>query len=124
MIEALYPVGAFLVLGLLFICPLPHRGRGRHVSRPIGRLAHADRLAVMGLQTLHIIGITAGALTVGHVLPVLVAQWALIAWLIDDALTGGRDDEPRRKHHPFRVKLRMPKPVKVRPVEHWAPAPA
>jgi hypothetical protein len=44
-------------------------------------------------------------------------------WVVDDWITGDDDDKPRRKHEWAKVKLRMPKPIKLRLAERF-PVPA
>jgi hypothetical protein len=121
----LYPVAAAAIVGLLIACPIAHRARGRHVSRPLGRVLRLDRLGVMAAQTVWLIVEVGAALILGQNVGVLVMMVVLIAWLLDDLFTGGRDDGPRRKHEWARIRLRMPKPVKLRPAERVpAPVPA
>jgi hypothetical protein len=125
MTALLYPAAAAAIVGLLIACPIDRRGRGRNVSRRLGRAAHLDKLGVMGLQTVWLLAEVGAALTVGQNVGVLVMMVVLIAWLLDDLFTGGRDDDPKRKHEWARIRLRMPKPVKLRPAERVpAPVPA
>jgi hypothetical protein len=124
MIALLYPAAAGAILGLVIGCPMSHRGRGRHISRNIGRLARLDKFGVMAVQTGWLVAEAAYAVFIGQDVTVLVMMAILIAWLLDDALTGGPDDR-ERKHEWARIKIRMPKPVKLRPAERVrAPVPA
>jgi hypothetical protein len=119
----LYPFSAGAVCTLLLACPISRRGRGRHISRRIGRALGLDRLGVMFLQTVWLIAEAGAALVFDEAPGVLVMVDLLIVWLLDDLFTGGPDDRPKRKHEWARVKLRMPKPVKLRPAER-VPVPA
>jgi hypothetical protein len=49
---------------------------------------------------------------------------AVNVWMIDDWLTSDDDRRRRWKDVFARIKLRMPKPVKLRPAERWASVPA
>lgn len=94
--------------------------RGRYVSRPIIRRLGRGR-ALTTRQGL-IWGGIPFALTGHHVPYVIltagVAVWALDDWLFPD------DDDRKRRYEWARVRLRMPKPVKLRPIQKWAGAAA
>lgn len=118
------PIGAALatiVLVVAVMCPGRYLGKGRHVSRPLGRRlgwsvrkVHFAQIGVLLVQVALVYS--------GLEVPCLVGQVVYIVWVVDDWLTGD-DDEPRRKHEWAKVKIRMPKPVKIRPVER-TPVPA
>lgn len=99
---------------------------GRHVSRPVCRRvgvvgAWATRASLFAFW----LGMTfAVVLSAKHRLsvPYDVVTLAVNAWTVDDWLFDG--DDPKRKHEWARVRLRMPKPVKIRQVERWKPMPA
>lgn len=48
----------------------------------------------------------------------LVLGNVYLGLIVDDFLTGD-DDEPRKKRHKARVRLKMPRPVFLRPVERY-----
>jgi hypothetical protein len=109
------------ILGTIVGCPTRRRGRGRHVSRPLGRRLRWTYLRVWASQIALLT--SAPLLTIADLaLPCIVVNVAYLVWSIDDWITGD-DDEPRRKHEWAKVKLRMPKPIKLRAAERF-PAPA
>lgn len=124
MIGLLGMLAAAVVLVILIVCPIERRGRGRHVSRPLGRRAKLDQRGVIGVQAVAIFTAAAYVGVIGIDYIDLGMQLTLVGWFLDDHLTGGSDDDRKRKHEPFKVRLRMPKPVKLRPAERWAPMPA
>jgi hypothetical protein len=123
MIQLLGSLVAAIVLAACIACPIDHRGRGRHVSRPLARLAGLDTGGVLLAQVLWLVAAAATVIALGPSLAALIMEVTLGGWFLDDWATGGSDDEPRRKHHPFKVKIRMPAVVHLRPVER-VPAPA
>lgn len=96
--------------------------RGRYISRPLGRLLGSRHRLQLAR------GFT-GPLMLGTAWigpgPFVVAVLFLSAWNLDDALTGGDDENDRWDRAWAKVKkLRKPKPVVRRPIQRWAPDPA
>jgi hypothetical protein len=92
-------------------------GRGRHVSRPLVRRVGPVRAfqARCALLLILFASFFAGDPT----LPLVAIVWN--AWIVDDWLY--RDDDDRKLRYEWaRVRIRMPKPVRLRPVERTAPA--
>jgi hypothetical protein len=91
---------------------------GCHVSRAVVRRL-GYRRAVTVRNGLPWVGVPFTLIGYGWpyvVLTAVVAVWALDDWLFPD------DDDRKRKHEWAKVRLRMPKPIKLRTVERWVPA--
>jgi hypothetical protein len=101
-------------------CPASRRGRGRHISKPLGRVLGWSRRRVWSTQPLLLVASSAFAFA-GVLWPSVGTMFGFIAWVVDDWITGD-DDKPRRKRARAKVKLRMPKPIKLRAAERF-PAP-
>jgi hypothetical protein len=115
----LWPIVALLGVGtsVLYV-------RARRVGKPlVGRVSRwlAKRLGFPAVYRAQI----------GCSLALLAYDWtphpsplpvlAFLLWILDDALGSG-DDEPRKKRDWAKAKLRSFAPVRLRPVERWAPA--
>jgi hypothetical protein len=99
----------------------PHRFmRGRHVSKVLVRRI-GYRAALLARGALPVVALPLPF--TGHYVPYVVLMGSVAVWSLDDWLFPD-DDDRKRKHEWARVRLQMPKPVKLRPVEKWAGAPA
>lgn len=94
--------------------------RGRYISRPLIRRIGEPLTLV--LRSVSVFAVFPGGLYLGGLHSLLVVALASNLWWIDDGFFSS--DEPKRKHEWGRVKLRMPKPVKLRAVERWKPVAA
>jgi len=116
---------ATVVLLVGIICPVDRKGRGRHVSRPLGRAWRLHKSAIMGVQALLLAFDAMVVLFIGIGEVALVMELVTVVWFVDDALTGGSDDDRKRRRRRANARLRLPKTVKLRPVERVrAPLPA
>lgn len=115
-------ISALLAVIVAVGCPVRRHGNGRHVSRPVGR-----RLGWSQRQ-LHFMQVVLISACFALVMASMDVAWVIgnlvfVVWVGDDWFTGGDDDRRRRRRAWARVKIRMPKPAKIRPVER-APLPA
>lgn len=90
--------------------------RGRLVSGSLIRLLGFARTVSLrvGLVLFLVVG-----WVVVTTIPYTVVLNAFAFWALDDWLN--REDDDERRLEWGRVRLRMPKPVFLRPVERWAP---
>lgn len=127
MVDTVLLAGYLVTVGpaLIAVVKMPRGqlGTGRHVSRPLGRLV-GGRGIVLLIQLLVAFNIVVWSFTSArHHIVVRVLVLGFNLWLLDDYLTGG-DKPPRRRRGWARVKIRMPAPIRLRPVERWVPAPS
>jgi len=113
----LLPVACIL---LLVWTPRSQRVNGRHLSRPLARRIGRFRA---GLVQIAPMGASMPLIWVDLYWEAVILQGALVVWLLDDLLYGGPDDKKKRKHEWAKIRLRMPKPIKLRLAERWAPSP-
>lgn len=113
--------GVFLAAVAALLAGGPRRWmKGRHISRTaIRRLGYSRAVSVRQAACWGAIPfILLGLQWVYVALIGVVAVWALDDWLFPD------DDDRKRRYEWARVRLRMPKPIKLRPIQKWAGAPA
>lgn len=89
--------------------------RGRHVSKVVTR-----RVGYRRALTLRQVLIWGGIpfSLIGHPVIYCVLTGAVAVWALDDLLF--TDDDRKRRHEWEKIRLRMPKLIKLRPVESWA----
>lgn len=93
--------------------------KGRLISRPLVRRFGRSRVSTIRLvHCLVLIGVS----WLNHATVAEAIGFLFEIWLLDDVLTGGDDDDYRRRYETFKNKLRKLKPVRLRPAQRWAPA--
>lgn len=111
-------VAFFMAAAAMLLCGPRRFMRGRHLSRPLVRRVGLT----WALATRHVLVFGAIPFSIaGRLVPYVILTVAYTAWAVDDWLFSD-DDEKKRRHEWAKVRLRMPKPIKLRQVERWAPA--
>lgn len=112
------------LLAILLYAPVRRSWKGRYISKPLIRRLGFRR--TYGVRVLLIFINLSGFIFSGNdwrSLPSCFSCIAFAVWMIDDAL--GDDDDYRRRYYEWaKVKLKKLRPVRLRPAERWAPAPA
>lgn len=110
---------------LYLFMPLRRSWKGRHVSKPLIRRLGMGRTRALRYSLFPIVGVAlAFPVNDPRSIPSALAEIVFALWLIDDALFGGDDEDKSRRRDWAKAKLRKLKPVRLRPAERWAPAPA